>query len=85
MLRVVLILRILGVFLVPEVHYRLVDASPVVSVFTLPPLPLEGLLTLIDGCRVVEIPLSIALLLGGGCRWCALCVRVGVASGSASL
>ena len=43
-------------------HHRLVDALPVVDVLALTPLFLEGLLTLIDGQCVIEIPLPVFLL-----------------------
>ena len=45
-----------------KVDHSPVGALPVVGVLALAPLPLERLLTLIDGNRIVEVPLAIALL-----------------------
>ena len=48
-------------------YTRLVDALPVVFIFALAPLALEGYLSLIHGHGVVEIPLSVAPLGDGRC------------------
>ena len=42
-------------------HNGLVHALPVVDVLALTPLPLESLLTLLHGHRVVEVPLALLL------------------------
>ena len=45
-----------------EVHDGLVHTLPVVGIRTLTPQSLESSLSLVDGHRVVEVPLSVALL-----------------------
>ena len=41
-----------------HIHHRSVNALPVVRILTLAPLSLESLLTLADGLRIIEVPLS---------------------------